>query len=98
MKETDDAARDSLRSKVSSPGMPNTYLTPSASRHSTKTSEARRSLTSRVSPSPNPMQRTTALLAVLIGLLAATPAHGASRFVVRGAGFGHGVGMSQYGA
>ena len=29
---------------------------------------------------------------------AAAPAQGASRLVVRGAGFGHGVGMSQYGA
>jgi stage II sporulation protein D len=44
------------------------------------------------------MQRTTALIAVLTAALAAVPAHGASRFVVRGAGFGHGVGMSQYGA
>src|SRR4029450_7199517 len=33
---------DSLRSSVSSPGMPNTCLTPSASRHSTKTSDALR--------------------------------------------------------
>src|SRR4051794_3840808 len=98
MKETDDAARDSLRSKVSSPGMPKTYLTPSASRHSTKTSEARRSLTRRVSPSASLMQRTSALIAVLVAALAATPAHAASRFIVRGAGFGHGVGMSQYGA
>ncbi|MGI8728515.1 MAG: SpoIID/LytB domain-containing protein [Solirubrobacteraceae bacterium] len=34
------------------------------------------------------------------GLLAAgaAPAQGASRLIVRGAGFGHGVGMSQYGA
>src|SRR3954471_15419051 len=98
MKETDDAARDSLRSKVSSPGMPKTYLTPSASRHSTKTSEARRSLTRRVSPSASSMQRTSALIAVLIAALAAAPAHAASRFIVRGAGFGHGVGMGQYGA
>src|SRR5215469_5826206 len=44
MKETDDSASDSLRSSVSSPGMPNTYLTPSASKHSTNRSEARRSL------------------------------------------------------
>ena len=29
---------------------------------------------------------------------AAVPADGATRFVLRGAGFGHGVGMSQYGA
>src|SRR3954454_629183 len=98
MKETDDAASDSLRSKVSSPGMPKTYLTPSASRHSTKTSEARRSLTRRVSPSASFMQRTSALIAVLIAALAAAPAHAASRFIVRGAGFGHGVGMRQYGA
>jgi stage II sporulation protein D len=31
-------------------------------------------------------------------LAAAAPAHGAARFTIRGAGFGHGVGMSQYGA
>src|SRR3954451_965597 len=78
--------------------MPKTYLTPSASRHSTKTSEARRSLTRRGSPSASFMQRTSALIAVLIAALAAAPAHATSRFIVRGAGFGHGVGMSQYGA
>ncbi|MEA2148940.1 MAG: hypothetical protein QOD69_770 [Solirubrobacteraceae bacterium] len=43
-----------------------------------------------------------ALLALLAAALAvcaaATPAHGASRLVISGAGFGHGVGMSQYGA
>ncbi len=44
------------------------------------------------------MRHTTLLLAALLAALAATPAHGASRLVVRGAGFGHGVGMSQYGA
>src|SRR4051794_9351286 len=98
MNVTEEFASDWLRSKVSSPGMPNTYLTPSASRHSTNTSEARRSLTGRVSPSTSPMQRTTALFVVLIATLAAAPAHAASRFVIRGAGFGHGVGMSQYGA
>ena len=38
------------------------------------------------------------LLAPALAALAAVPAHGASRLVVRGAGFGHGVGMSQYGA
>src|ERR1700710_463205 len=42
MKETEELASDWLRSSVSSPGMPNTYLTPSASRHSTKRSDARR--------------------------------------------------------
>ena len=31
-------------------------------------------------------------------LLSATAADGASRLTIRGAGFGHGVGMSQYGA
>src|SRR4051795_10641754 len=77
--------------------MPNTYLTPSASRHSTNTSEARRSLTKRVSPSAIPMQRTTALAAALF-VLACASAQAASRFVIHGAGFGHGVGMSQYGA
>src|SRR3954453_17593952 len=44
------------------------------------------------------MQRTThTLIAVLLCALAA-PAQGASTFVIRGAGYGHGVGMSQYGA
>src|SRR5829696_305230 len=37
-------------------------------------------------------------LAALLALLIAAPADGASRFTIRGAGFGHGVGMSQYGA
>jgi stage II sporulation protein D len=36
--------------------------------------------------------------ALLAGLVAAAPAAGANRFTIRGAGFGHGVGMSQYGA
>src|SRR3954453_907481 len=36
--------------------------------------------------------------ALIACLLAAAPAHGAARFTIRGAGFGHGVGMSQYGA
>jgi stage II sporulation protein D len=45
--------------------------------------------------------RPTVLLAALLALIAtiaAPPALGASRLVVRGAGFGHGIGMSQYGA
>jgi len=45
--------------------------------------------------------RPTLLIAALLALLAtvaAAPALGASRLVVRGAGFGHGIGMSQYGA
>src|SRR5215208_7126325 len=59
MKRTEESASDSLRSSVSSPGMPKTYFTPSASRHSTKTSEALRSLTGRTlaagtGPSPRP--------------------------------------------
>jgi SpoIID/LytB domain protein len=37
-------------------------------------------------------------LTVLGCLLLAAGAQGASRFTIRGAGFGHGVGMSQYGA
>ena len=36
--------------------------------------------------------------ALAAGLLAAAPAAGATRFTIRGAGYGHGVGMSQYGA
>jgi stage II sporulation protein D len=40
----------------------------------------------------------TALAATVAAGAAAVPAEGATRFVLRGAGFGHGVGMSQYGA
>jgi stage II sporulation protein D len=43
--------------------------------------------------------RPLALLTLIVALLAAAPAaQGATRFVIRGAGFGHGVGLSQYGA
>ena len=38
------------------------------------------------------------LLTTLLLAVAAAPANAASRLTVRGAGFGHGVGMSQYGA
>jgi stage II sporulation protein D len=38
------------------------------------------------------------LLAAALAVAAAAPGHAASRVIVRGAGFGHGVGMSQYGA
>src|SRR3954471_21771190 len=38
------------------------------------------------------------LLVALLVLACAPPAHAASRLVIRGAGFGHGIGMSQYGA
>jgi stage II sporulation protein D len=40
----------------------------------------------------------TVLLAALLAAVAAVPAQAASRLVISGAGFGHGVGMSQYGA
>jgi len=40
----------------------------------------------------------TVIAALLVALAAAAPAHGASRLVISGAGFGHGIGMSQYGA
>src|SRR3979409_2170591 len=103
--------------------MPNTSLTPSASRHSTKRSEARRTATSvpyshsldlpmprliepiTATPSHCPssvrgMRRiaaatTAGLLTVLV---AAPAAPAASRLVVKGHGYGHGIGMSQYGA
>src|SRR5687767_187598 len=39
-----------------------------------------------------------AAAAALVATLAPAPATGATRLVVDGAGFGHGVGMSQYGA
>src|ERR687895_1292533 len=42
MNSIEERDSDSFRSSVSSPGMPNTCFTPSASRHSTKTSDALR--------------------------------------------------------
>src|SRR3954468_20207233 len=123
MNETEELAKDWLRSSVSSPGMPNTYLTPSASRHSTKRSEARRLATlypypdSLVRPMPSLSEPTTATppscprsetgmrriasatIAVLLAALCCAPGAGAaSRLVITGHGFGHGIGMSQYGA
>ena len=99
-----EASSDSLRSSVSSPGMPNTYSTPSASRHSTNRSDALRSLISATSyqylcrATLNPLLRLGCLTLAALALLA-TPAFAAkARFTIRGAGFGHGVGMSQYGA
>ena len=50
MNSIDERDSDSFRSSVSSPGIPNTCLTPSASRHSTKTSDARRLDTGRRLP------------------------------------------------
>jgi stage II sporulation protein D len=45
------------------------------------------------------MRRTVlALCAVVAALAGAAPAHAASNFTIKGAGFGHGVGMSQFGA
>src|SRR5213595_2404924 len=45
------------------------------------------------------MRRTVlALCAVVAALTGAAPAHAASNFTIKGAGFGHGVGMSQFGA
>src|SRR6476661_2196445 len=42
--------------------------------------------------------RKVGLLVCLLALACAPSAHAASRLVIRGAGFGHGIGMSQYGA
>jgi len=44
------------------------------------------------------MMRRIVSTALLSGLLCTAPATAASAFTIRGAGFGHGVGMSQYGA
>jgi stage II sporulation protein D len=45
------------------------------------------------------MRRTLSVTAALLGLAAAVPAADAAvRHVISGAGFGHGIGMSQYGA
>src|SRR4051795_8803594 len=106
MKETEESCRDSCRSKVSSPGMPKTYLTPSASRHSTNRSDALRALNFRNS-SPagvsgylrtGPQSMSRCLSVILATLAFAAPAGAKTTFTIKGAGFGHGVGMSQYGA
>src|SRR3954470_2209102 len=102
--------------------MPNTCLTPSASRHSTKTSDALRAATRspldyRVprrtlvmdtrNHAPYPglglanataMARRLVLTALCALLCAPAAASAAIKFKVEGRGFGHGVGMSQYGA
>src|SRR4051812_23411192 len=39
-----------------------------------------------------------AAFAAVAALCAAAPAHAASTFTIKGAGYGHGVGMSQFGA
>jgi stage II sporulation protein D len=44
------------------------------------------------------MRRAVTLAAVALATVAAAPADAATRLSIRGAGFGHGVGMSQYGA
>src|SRR5690606_41654436 len=46
-----------------------------------------------------PLATLCALLAALAGLLVASgPADAAARLVIKGRGWGHGIGMSQYGA
>src|SRR3954466_3754985 len=108
IKSTEELASDSLRSSVSSPGIPKTYSTPSTSRHSTNRSDALRSM-----PETSPLRscranvavyslrmraRTLLLTLALLCLVPPGTAAAASKFTIRGAGFGHGVGMSQYGA
>src|SRR3954452_10106403 len=120
---TDDSASDSLRSSVSSPGMPNTCLTPSASRHSTKTSDAFRAANpaplSRLSSlqrtllmdvrnhgaypgfaslTPPVMRRTLVVTTLAALLCLPASALAATSWTIKGAGWGHGIGMSQYGA
>src|SRR3954453_8881295 len=108
MKSTEELASDSLRSSVSSPGIPKTYSTPSTSRHSTNRSDALRSMPetsplrscrANVAVHPVVMRARTLILTVALAcLVPAGTAAAASKFTIRGAGFGHGVGMSQYGA
>src|SRR3954462_12469442 len=101
----DESAKDSFRSKVSSPGMPNTSFTPSASKHSTKRSDAlRNAMVCRlfqraVSTVPTPMKKLALITAIAaLALVSQASAATSSNFTIRGAGFGHGIGMSQYGA
>src|SRR5215213_9591204 len=113
MNRIEESASARLSSSVSSPGMPKTYSTPSASRHSTNRSAALGSLEDIDLSFATPCAvgclsgrrtrmkaRILPILAALsAALLLATPAGAAqTRFTVRGAGFGHGVGMSQWGA
>src|SRR5947209_13649034 len=93
--------------------MPKTYRTPSASKHSTKTSEA---LRSPISPPylTEPTHRAAATrrgpaclvlgmraaavgFSILAALVLAGPASAASTLFISGGGNGHGIGMSQYG-
>jgi stage II sporulation protein D len=53
--------------------------------------------TRRVTPRSLGVRKLVPLVALLV-LACAPSAHAASRLVIRGAGFGHGIGMSQYGA
>src|SRR3954451_8842253 len=102
----DDSAKDSFRSKVSSPGMPNTCFTPSASKHSTKRSDALRNVMfcrlfqRAVATVLTPMKKLTLITAIaVLGLVPGTAsAATTSSWTIRGAGFGHGIGLSQYGA
>ena len=103
--------------------MPNTYLTPSASRHSTNTSLARRAAMlaypspdgvgirarryqpqlvrpRRVRPHVSRRRLIPAfcVLAALSPVAEAGAAASKGTLIIRGRGFGHGVGMSQWGA
>src|SRR5947209_10724573 len=85
--------------------MPNTCLTPSASKHSTKRSDALRNvMVCRLFQSPvvtvfTPMKRLALFTALaLLSLVGSASAATSSNVTIRGAGFGHGIGMSQYGA
>src|SRR4051812_24670923 len=95
----DDSAKDSFRSKVSSPGMPNTCFTPSASKHSTKRSDAlRNAMVCRLFQRPVKKLALYISLALLALAPASASAASSSNWTIRGAGFGHGIGLSQYGA
>src|SRR3954454_23633065 len=102
----DESDKDSFRSKVSSPGIPNTCLTPSASKHSTKRSDAlRNAMVCRlfqraVSTVPTSMKKLVLFTtcAVLALVPASASAASSTNWTIRGAGFGHGIGLSQYGA
>ena len=48
-------------------------------------------------PTLGPVRAAPVIAAALGGLVLAAPAQGASSLVIRGAGYGHGVGLSQYG-
>src|ERR1700750_769024 len=63
-----------------------------------RTSFPQTSTATRLAKRRSGVVRRVGPIAAVMALPCAPSAHAASRLVIRGAGFGHGIGMSQYGA